>query len=67
MAQAQKANWQVGAVIGLSVGLGLAVSKWVEKLLAPSLGSWGAFGVAILVVLVGSAILGIILTKLSSK
>ena len=37
-----------GLAIGLGIGLALIASKSVEKLLASSLGEWGAFGVAIL-------------------
>lgn len=37
-----------GLSIGIGIGVGLITSKSVEKLLADSLGEWGAYGVAII-------------------
>lgn len=61
------ANWRFGIIIGLSIGVGIATSREVEKALEPSMGHWGALLIGIVAAGLISGLVALIVVLLMGR
>ena len=56
-------NRRLGLILGVGIGVGIVAAKGAEKMLTPSLGEWGAFGVGLLVAVAVAPAAGLLVAR----